>query len=394
MKKGMALFLAVILCLVAFCPGVRAEGDTLTIHARSAVLMDAASGEIFYSYREDVRMPIASVTKIMSLILIFEAVEDGRLQWDEMWTVSPTAAGMGGSQVYLEAGDRHSVSELTKSVIVASANDACVALAEAVAGSEEVFVQRMNEKAESLGAVNTHFANCTGLPATDAGSCAADVALFSRELMRHEKYFEFSSVWMDQVEHSGGRVTQISNTNKLLRSYAGADGVKTGFTNEAMFCVSATAKREDTRMIAVILGGASSKERFSEASMLLDYGFAHYETCVLAHKGDTVAQALEVTASPVASVPVLLGEDLTLTVEKGKGSQLRVEYDLPERVAAPIEAEQLLGVAKVYLGEDLLREAPLTAGAFAPKSGFWDRYRALWQAWVPQTCKTEANPLY
>jgi len=249
-----------------------------------------------------------------------------------------------------------------------------------------VFVQRMNERAQELGAINTQFGNCTGLPNENAGSCAYDVALFSRELLSHEDYFTYSSVWMDKVEHAGGRITEISNTNKLLRSYEGADGVKTGFTNEAMHCLSASALRGNTRFISVILGGQSSASRFNEAAMLLDYGFAHYETVAACNAGDNLDVRIPVSGSPVQDVGVIVGQDVRVLVEKGQTDALEKRVILPETLQAPIETGETLGSVQFLIGDQVVGEANLISDVQAPKAGFWDWWCMLWKLMVPQAC--------
>ena len=267
----------------SFLPTVYAMEETtavsadsiLQIGAKSAYLMDFSTKTCLFSKEEDKRLPIASMCKIMTLLLAFEAIDAGALSFEEELMISERAASMGGSQVFLEANAKYPVKELIKSIVVCSANDSCVAMAEKIAGSEELFVEKMNARAVALGANNTLFANCTGLPKQPQYSCAKDVALMLKELLNHKEYYEFGKVWMDKFQHPEGRYTEISNTNKLVRFYDGCDGGKTGFTNEAGFCLAATAKRDNTRVISVVIGEENSAPRFEDVKTMFNYAFAN-----------------------------------------------------------------------------------------------------------------------
>ncbi|MDE6274745.1 MAG: D-alanyl-D-alanine carboxypeptidase, partial [Clostridiales bacterium] len=275
MKK--LLFLTGALCaaasMIPMSGSIPAAAEENEINCKAAYLCDYASGTAVYTKNETQELPIASMCKIMTLLLSFEAVDAGNLAYDEMITVSDRAAGMGGSQVFLQENLQYSADALMKSVAVCSANDSCVALAERIAGSESAFVDAMNARAKELGADHTLFANCTGLPKEPQYSCARDVALMLREMISHEKYFEYSKVWLEDFAHPDGRTTTITNTNKLIRFYDGCDGGKTGFTNQAGFCLAATAKRGDTRLVSVVIGADSSANRFEGTKSLLNYAF-------------------------------------------------------------------------------------------------------------------------
>jgi len=237
--------------------------------------------------------------------------------------------------------------------------------------------------------INTHFVNCTGLPAEGGelgGSCALDVAVMCREMLLHEEYFRYSTIWMDTIYHSGGRITEISNTNKLLRTYDGVDGVKTGFTNEAMHCVASTAKRGDTRFISVILGGVSSASRFSEAAMLLDYGFANYETVNFCAQGEIIAADVPVAGSPVDHVCVSASQNGSVLMEKGTTDDLTTEVEIPDVLQAPIEKDEIVGTLRVRKGEETVLEVPLVAAEAAPGSTLADWFAKLWRMWAPQDC--------
>jgi D-alanyl-D-alanine carboxypeptidase (penicillin-binding protein 5/6) len=247
----------------------------LDLHAKSAYLCDYATGTEIYALNETARLPIASMCKIMTLTLCFDAINEGVMTMDEEITVSERAASMGGSQVFLEANAKYPVRELMKSIVVCSANDSCVALAEKIAGNETAFTDKMNEKVRSLGLSNTLFANCTGLPRDPQYSCAKDVAVMLKALLANEEYYEFGRVWLDKFQHPQGRYTEITNTNKLVRFYDGCDGGKTGFTNQAGFCLAATAKRNDMRIISVVIGEENSANRFDDVRSMFDYAFAN-----------------------------------------------------------------------------------------------------------------------
>jgi len=276
-------------------------------------------------------------------------------------TVSEAAAGMGGSQVLLDVNERQSVDTLLKSMIVGSANDAAVALAEAMYGSEALCVDAMNRRAEALGMVNTHFVNCTGLPAEGQHTTARDVAVMSRQAFAHTRYFDYSAVWMEDIDHGDGRITQLVNTNKLLRLCDGCDGGKTGSTNEAGYCVSATARRGDMRLIAVVLGAPSGKQRFAIAREMLEYGFANYRKYPVAVRGTRIRGRLPVTGGAQDGATLMLDGDLTLLVNKGDEQRVQLAPDLPESLAAPIEAGDPVGSVTVKVDGRPVAQIPVVA---------------------------------
>jgi D-alanyl-D-alanine carboxypeptidase (penicillin-binding protein 5/6) len=291
--------------------------DVLDISAKAAYLMDNYSKTAIYSHQEEERLPIASMCKIMTLLLSFDAIRAGNLSFDEEIMVSERAASMGGSQVFLEANAKYLVKELIKSVVICSANDSCVALAERIAGSEQIFVDRMNEKAKEIGANNTLFANCTGLPKEPQYSCAKDVALMLSKLLENEEYYGFGKVWMDKFEHPEGRYTEITNTNKLIRFYDGCDGGKTGFTNEAGFCLAATAKRDNTRIISVVIGEKDSKQRFEDVRTMFDYAFANYTTKKIVQADVPLGERARVDGGKSTSIAVAPQRDAYLFLRRG-----------------------------------------------------------------------------
>ena len=250
-------------------------------NSRAAYLIDYDTGKVLYERNPDERYPIASMVKIMTLNIAFDEIAAGRLALDQMIAISDTAAGMGGSQMFLDAGKEYSVSDLIKGITVVSANDASVAIAETIAGSKEAFIDMMNERAAAMGLENTKFVNVTGLPESGQYSTARDVTAMMRKLLGNPDYFKYSTIYMENYTHPGGRISELVNTNKLVRFYKGCDGGKTGFTNDAMYCLSATAKRGDTRVIATVLGAESSKSRNNEISTLFNYAFHNYKTITL-----------------------------------------------------------------------------------------------------------------
>lgn len=337
---------------------VMSEGIDLDIKAKSCLLMELGSGAVLYAENEHEALPPASVTKIMSLLLVFEAIDQGRITMEDVVQVSEYAAGKGGSQVYLESGEQMSVHELIKCVAVASANDATTALAEYVAGSEDAFVTMMNERAGQLGMDDTVFLNCTGLD--DEGSnmtSAYDIALMSQALMAHEAVFEYTTIWMDSIRDGA---FGLSNTNKLVRFYSGTTGLKTGSTSNAGFCISATAKRDDMHLIAVIMGSESSAVRNEQAKKLLDHGFANYAVVQIPRQSGFEPVKVEGGQEEFLT-PYMEQEQLTLLVGKAEKNNIDCRVSLAESVTAPVEAGQTLGKLEYYCGDKLLYTVTLVA---------------------------------
>ena len=347
----------------------------------AALLMEADSGQIIFQMNADSQRPVASVTKVMTILLTLEQIDAGRVSPEDAVTVSQAAAGMGGSQVLLDVNERQTVDTLLKCMIVGSANDAAVALAEALYGSEALCVEAMNRRAAELGMEGTHFENCTGLPAQGQHTTARDVAVMSRQMFAHPRYFDYAGVWMEDIAHGDGRVTQLVNTNKLLKLCDGCDGGKTGSTKEAGYCVSATAKRGDMRLIAVMLGAASGKERFAIAREMLEYGFANYRKYPVAVRGTRVKGMLPVTGGEAEGVALALDGDLTLLVNKGDEQRVQLLPELPEAVPAPVEAGQQVGsVAVAVDGREIARIPVVALDAVAAKGAGWRRILRRWVA--------------
>ena len=345
---------------------VFAEGNTdLGLNAKSAILMEESTGNILYESNPDERLPIASVTKVMTMLLIMEAVDSGKISLDDMVTVSENAMSYGGSTMFLETGEQLTVNDMLKGIAVASANDGCVAMAEHLAGSESAFVDMMNEKAKELGMENTHFMNTNGLDEDDHYSSARDVAIMSRELMKHETIFNYTSIWMDTLR--GGKF-QLANTNKLIRFYDGANGLKTGSTSKALCCLSAAAKRNDMQLIAVVLGAPTSAERFASAKSLLDYGFANYAVNTQITAGDEV-QKIAVEKGVDKEVDVVAGDSCSTLVKKGQEDNITKEIKIDETITAPIEAGQKIGTMTISRDGEVIADIDLNASSAVEKKG-------------------------
>lgn len=333
----------ILLCLFIFIIGIsKVHAVTLAPNAKSAILIEASSGEIIYESNMDEKRAPASMTKMMSLVLIMEEIENGNLKIDEEIKISENAASMGGSQIYLEAGEIMTVNDLLKGICMASANDAVVALAERISGTEEEFVKRMNKKAKELGLTNTNFENSTGLDSDNHYSSAKDMALIARELVKHDKILEYSSTFEDYLRQNTNKKFWLVNTNKLIKTYEGMDGLKTGFTESALYCLTATAKRNNMRLIGVIMGEPTSKERNEEMSSLLDYGFNNYEVTNLLEKGDTVEKYYNNKSSSLKT-DVIVNEDINILNKKGKEKRnVTYEVKLDEK-ELPIKQNEVIG---------------------------------------------------
>jgi len=366
MKKSLlALLLAVMLMLPCAAGAVAPE-----ISAPSAILMEASTGKVLYEKNADERLPPASVTKVMTILLIVEAIDDERIALTDMVQTSELAASMGGSQVYLAPGETMSVQDLLKAVVMASGNDASAALAEHISGSVEGFVAAMNEKAKELGMTGTTFTNCHGLDADGHLTTARDIALMSRELLKHEWITAYTSTWMDSLR--GGEFT-LANTNKLLKSYNGTTGLKTGSTSKAKYCLSATATRNGMQLISVILAAPSTKDRFVSAAQLFDFGFANYklETMICPELASIpvrggLADSVAVKAEP----PVA-----TVVLEKGDNREPQIKVVAQEELTAPVEAGQTVGEVYYMLGDTEIARGKLTAADAVARRGLGDQFK-------------------
>ena len=365
--------IAVVAVLVGMVP-IKVGAADLQTGGKSALLMDVATGTVLYESNPHEKLAPASVTKVMTMLLIMEAIDSGKIKWNDAVTASAEAAAKGGSQVYLKEGENMTVEEMLKSIAVSSANDCACAMAEHLAGSEAAFVEQMNTRAAELGMTDTHFVNCTGLDdapeAAQHRTCAHDIALMSRELMKnHPDIKRFTTIWMDSVR---GGTFGLSNTNKMIRFYHGATGLKTGFTSGAGYCLSATAQREGMELIAVVMGAESSRERFNTCKTMLDHGFASY----------SLIQP-ELADGP-ADIPVRLGKRETVSarlegpeqmlIDKAQRQSVSMQVQLEECVTAPVSRGQRLGTMTGKAGEQVLAQIPLVAAEAVERQGFWDLF--------------------
>ena len=353
----------------------------LKIYGKSAYLMDFTTNSVIYAQNETQHLPIASMCKIMTLILAFDAIAAGDLRLDEEICVSERAASMGGSQVFLEKNAKYQVKELLKSIVVCSANDSCVAIAERIAGSEEAFTDLMCEKAKCLGANDTVFANCTGLPKEPQYSCAKDVAIMLKELLKHDEYYEFGKVWLDKFQHPQGRYTEITNTNKLVRFYDGCDGGKTGFTNQAGFCLAATAKRNGLRVISVSIGSDTSQHRFDDVRGMFDYAFANYTMTPLAEANVALEQQVPIENGKEKFVSVCPARTAVLFEKRGEKSGVTMDTRF-QTVCAPIQKGQTVGELVVYKNGVETDRVALIAMQDVDKATWFDQLRDIAREWT------------
>lgn len=362
MKRSVSFFIVFALIL-SFPFYAHAEQAALTVEAPSAILIEKTTGKVLFEKNADEKMRPASVTKVMTLILIMEAIENGQFSYTDTVTASAYATSMGGSQVYLKEGEQMTVEEMLKCIVIASANDACVAMAEFVSGSVEEFVMRMNEKADALGMKNTNFVNCTGLEAEGHLTTARDISVMSQELLKHEDIKKYTTVWMDTIRNGEFGLT---NTNKLIRFYDGATGLKTGYTGESKYCISATAEKNGMELIAVVMAAETSDKRNADAKAMLNYGFAKYTLYTLENL-------------PLDPVPVLKGEQDTVTpmmkervklvVEKGSEKDIEYTVQLCDDILAPVAMDQKLGEVVLKYNGEQLAQMDIVSKAEVKKAG-------------------------
>ena len=370
-----------LICLVLACalvcggaPCAAAEPAGLTVSAPSAVLMHP-SGRVLYEKNAHEPLPPASVTKVMTLLLIMEALDEGAIALDDMVTGSAHAASMGGSQIWLKEGEQLTVDEMIKCIVVASANDCAVAMAEHIAGSEEAFVERMNTRAQELGMENTHFVNCCGLDADGHLTTAYDIALMSAELIKHEKIFDYTLIWQDTIRDGAFTLT---NTNRLIRSYDGMTGLKTGSTSVAGFCLAGTARRDGLDLIAVVMKADTSGARNADITAMLNYGFANFAS--VTPTPDQPLMPIPVELGTQAEVPVELGEVQPILIEKSRLGELEKSIAMEESLRAPVAAGQQVGSMTVLAGGEVLQQVPIIAVQEVPFLGVWGIFRQMLQA--------------
>lgn len=372
MKKTIACLLAafavIIFPLQCFAdPEVAKKNDTIEDYAKSSILMCADTGDIIYEKNAYEHLSPASVTKIMSILLVLEAIDSGKISLEDEVPAGENSVKMGGSQIWLELGEKMTVNELFKAVVVASANDACTALGEYIAGSSQAFVKLMNEKAQSLGLENTCFENCTGLDDTIQNhySCAYDLAVIAREVLKYDLIYNYSTIWLDYLRNGK---TELNNTNKLVNKYDGITGLKTGTTSKAGFCVCATAEREDMNLIAVVLGADTSEHRFQTASNLLDFGFAEYAV-VAPQIDEAQITPVKIKNGKVKSVVPIYNQTDKLLVKKGE-INITYAYEIEDSVSAPVENGAELGEISIKSGDDVIKTITLVSPKAIEKISF------------------------
>lgn len=346
MKKLFFVLVAIISFLIPF-KQIRASALSLGENSKSSILIEANSNTVIFAKNENARLPIASMTKIMLLNLCFEGVENKTLELNEEIRVSKTASGMGGSQVFLEADKSYKACDLVKSIILASANDASVAMAERLFGSEANCVQAMNDKCREWGLKDTLFSNCTGLPKPTQYSSAYDVAIMLSKLIRHKEYFNYSKIWMDEISHGDNRVTELTNTNKLVKFYEGCDGGKTGFTQESGFCLAATAKRGGLRLISVVINATDSKSRFADVSNMFDYGFDNFTNKMVVDKSKPLSIKVKVEKSQKDSISVAPKDDVFIFSERSQREDVVIDFQ-PNAIKAPVKKGDVVGRLKIF----------------------------------------------
>lgn len=389
-KRGLAVILTLLLLVLAASPAcgdrlvTQEEIDaivkasevepTVTIHAKSAILVERSTGVVLFEYNADTQTAPASITKIMTLLLVMEAMEEGKFGLDTEVTATEHACSMGGSQIWLEPGEVMTVDELLRATAIASANDTSVALAELVAGSEEAFVNQMNERAAQLGMTNTVFKNATGLDAEGHLSTARDIAIMSAELLKHDLIKKYTTVWMDSLRDGE---TELTNTNRMVRFYKGCTGLKTGSTDIAGCCLSASAERDGMELISVTLGSANNNERFAAARKLLDFGFANYEVAVPDYEGEA-PETIRVSFGTADAVPVVFGEAEPLLLAKGEAKNLTQTIELVDSLEAPVAKGDTVGTVTVELNGEYISEYPVLAAETVERMTFFRAFGLLW----------------
>ena len=380
--KNFLTFSVFSVIILAICCGsvpvpVQAASE---ISSKSACLMSYETREVLFEKNSHTKVPVASMVKMMTILLTVEDIENGELSLDEMVSTSENASGMGGSQVFIDPYVEYSVEDLLKSVIVASANDASVALAEHISGSEANFVKRMNRRASELGMTDTNYVNCTGLPAAEGYSSAYDSAIILSELASHDIYHNYSTIWMQDLVHPSGRVTGLTNTNRLIRYYSGCDGGKTGSTNEAGCCLAATAKRDDMRLVSVVVGAKDSQTRFNECSQLFNYGFANFENVLLVDASKSVGQA-SVSKGKTSAVELYPSQNYYALVKKNEESPFAVEFELSSIVKAPVSEGENVGKITISKNGVVTKEIAVVTREAVEKLSYLDTLKKIGEKW-------------
>jgi len=381
------ILLAFILTITILCGSTRVnalakEVKTDKFQSKSLLLIEPNTKTVIYSLNEKEKLPIASMCKIMTLLLCFESIDNNELSLDQTIIISENASSMGGSQVFLEQNAEYKVGELIKSIVVSSANDACVAMAETICGSEDNFIEKMNQKAKELNMNNTNFVNCTGLPKPGQYSCAEDVAKMFSELIKHEDYFRFSRIWTDKVAHPNNRFTEISNTNKLIRFYEGCDGGKTGYTSEAGHCLAATATRHGMRLISIVISAPSSKQRFKEVSDMFNLGFANYTNKLIIDNNKPLDINVKVVGGKKNILEVVAENPVYVFSEKNQKKSYEISFQPKEQIKAPINVGDYVGDLTIYENGKETKTVKVLANEQILKKNYLDNIKDISDEWA------------
>ncbi|MDD6040840.1 MAG: D-alanyl-D-alanine carboxypeptidase [Clostridia bacterium] len=380
-KRWMALLMVWMLCVGSACAAPLETGVPIELTSPSAMLVEAQTGTVIFEKDADERRQVASVTKLMTLLICLEKLEAGEISLEDPVTVSPTAAGQIGSQALLDANATYTLEQLLHATIIASANDAACALAEYMAGTEAAFAELMNQRAQELGMNDTYYVNSTGLPDSAQYTTARDVAVLACEVCRHELYFEHASVWMDTLTHPSGRTTDLTNTNRLVRFYDGCDGLKTGSADVSKYCLAATAQKNGLRLIAIVLGTPVSQTRFDEARAMMDYGFASYRRVTLLQTGDLLGKTVRVRLGMQEELEAAAGSGVSMLLRPGQEKQLSLEVELPQEITAPVAKGDTLGVVRVLLNGEVIARLPAVASQDVGMPGLLEGFVRLFANW-------------
>lgn len=377
MKKAWISLIVSALIVFITVKDTEAKSIELNIQSPSAILMDKDTGTVIFDKNSHEKLPPASMTKIMTMILIMEEIEKGTLRWDEKVRTSAKAASMGGSQIFLEEGEEMTVEDLMKAIAIASANDASVALAERIAGTEEAFVKRMNEKAKELGLKNTHFKNATGLPEKNHYSTAFDMAIMAKELLKHEEITKFTSIYEDYLRENTDKKFWLVNTNRLVKFYDGVDGLKTGYTSEAKYCLTATAKRGNFRVISVVMGAKNTKTRNRDITTMLDYAFNQYDVKKLYERGEVVKE-IDISKGSKKTIKVVTDDDVAILHKKGERiDDVKEKIKIDNDLKAPIQKGDVIGKIIIEKNGKVLSETPLTSAEDIQKASWWQLFKRV-----------------
>jgi len=375
--------------LIAILVGVMPVGvfakedkkDIFNLNCKSALLMEYSTGKVVYEHNSHEKLLPASVTKVMTMLLVMEAVDNGQAKLSDKVVASPRAKSMGGSTMYLETGEIRTVEELLKGICVESANDAAVALAEHFGGTEEGFVIKMNERAKKLGMKDTNFVNCTGFFVENHYTSAYDIAVMSKELLKHNKILDYTKIWMETISEGRKEPFTLVNRNKMVRFYQGCDGLKTGYIPESKYCISSTAKRGGIRFISVIMGAPSWKERNAQAGKLLDFGFAKYESKKLVTKGENLGQ-ISIPRSKPEKIGIFAADDLSVIYEKGNPINAEKKVEIKKDIKLPIKKGECIGKVKAFEGEKLVGETDIIIDQNVSKMGLCDTIGKTLKQWL------------